>query len=254
VKRIAFLGALLVVFLLTATACTSDMRGADIPLEMDEDFCEELEESQENCVNSPPNTNLPDIDEEWDTLYRFEQDGLWGYKDAYGNVIIEPQFNRAFDFSEGLASVGGIPGDSDFRGFIDLTGNPVISLPSIVGISSGFQEGFAVIIERRWDRVNDDPRVVSTPGPFVFIDRTGQNVFGREFESTRPFQEGFARVIPAAPYRRNTIFIDKTGQTAFDLEFQEARDFRDGYAMVILLDGTHTHIDRYGNIVDKGGW
>jgi len=245
VKRIAFLGALLVVFLLTATACTSDMRGAGIPLEMDEDFCEEPEES-ENCINS-----LQDIDEKWDALYRFQQDDLWGYKDAYGNVIIEHQFNRAFDFSEGLASVRGIPGDSDFRGFIDLTGNPVISLPSIVSIEKGFNEGFAVIIERGWDWGKEDVITAGTPGPFVFIDRTGTNIFGQEFASVQHFIEGFARVVTLDGSR---IFIDRTGANAFGMKFQSLRDFRNGYAMVILLDGTHTHIDRYGNIVDKGGW
>jgi len=237
--------------LLLTTACTSDMRGADMPLEADEDFYEELGESQETSVNNLPNINIPDAGEKLSTLYRFEQDGLWGYKDAHGNVSIEPQFNRAFEFSEGLAPIKGIPNNENLWGFIDLTGTLVISLPSIVGISDGFQEGFAVIIERGWDWDNEDVITAGTPGPFVFIDRTGTNIFGQEFASVQHFMEDFARVVTLDGSR---IFIDRTGTNAFGMKFQSLRDFRNGYAMVILLDGTHTHIDRYGNIVDKGGW
>jgi hypothetical protein len=31
--------------------------------------------------------------------------GKYGYADAQGNIIIKPQFDKALDFSEGLAAV-----------------------------------------------------------------------------------------------------------------------------------------------------
>jgi hypothetical protein len=224
VKKIVTLGILVALFFLTATACASETRGADILLKTDEN-----------------------LNSEWDTLYRFEKDGLWGFRDIYGDVVIEPQYGFASEFSEGLAIIRGIPDNKDLWGFIDLTGALVISLPSIIGVTQGFSEGFAVIIEREWDWDKEEPLVVSSVGPFVFIDRLGQNIFGQEFETVRPFKNGLARV---ALYRGGFIFIDRTGQNAFNMEFDFAGDFDEhGYARVTLLNGRERYINRSGRIV-----
>jgi len=241
-KKLIVLGMLATLALLTTTTCTYELNGVDMSFGMNEDLSEEF---QYNYTGSHKNSN-----EERDTLYRFEQDGLWGFRDAYDNIIIEPQYFFAYEFSEGLAPIRGIPSAEDVWGFIDLTGNLVISLPSIVSISKGFSEGFAVIVEREWDWDNEDPLAVDTIGPFVFIDRLGNNTFGLEFENVLPFRDGLARVVLI---NGNATFIDKTGANAFNMEFIDLRGFdEDGYAMVTLLDGTRTHMDRSGNIVDKG--
>ena len=52
-------------------------------------------------------------------------DGLWGFIDNTGSLVIEPQFERvAWGFSEGLAGV--YDGQKKKFGFIDKTGNFVI--------------------------------------------------------------------------------------------------------------------------------
>jgi len=38
-------------------------------------------------------------------LFPVEQSGKFGYIDKTGNIIIKPQFDSAWDFSEGLARV-----------------------------------------------------------------------------------------------------------------------------------------------------
>ena len=43
--------------------------------------------------------------QEWDMLYPFVKNDLWGYMDDSGNIIIEPKFLSAHNFSEGLAFV-----------------------------------------------------------------------------------------------------------------------------------------------------
>ena len=63
--------------------------------------------------------NTEDID-----LFLIKQDGLYGYIDKTGRVIIKPQFRYAHDFSEGLAMVG--PRQSNKWGYIDKTGSFVI--------------------------------------------------------------------------------------------------------------------------------
>ncbi len=50
----------------------------------------------------------PQFDEAWDFhegMARVKIDGKWGYINKEGTVIIEPQFDRAFDFHEGMAPV-----------------------------------------------------------------------------------------------------------------------------------------------------
>ena len=199
---------------------------------------------------------------EWRTLYRFEKDGLWGYRDDAGNVIIEPQFAFARNFHEGLAFVSKELHSPEFRGYIDLSGELVIPLPTVSPILTGldswgfrawdFQEGFAVVSIRDWDFGNEPTGgVVGPRGPSIFIDRTGQNVFGQEFIMAGSFSEGVAAVTPITVFGGYSIFIDKTGQNAFNKSFRHTSAFRDGYANVTLNDGTQAVIDRSGNIVDN---
>ena len=169
-------------------------------------------------ISSPQDTNGAS-----DTLYRFEQDGLNGYKDVFGNVVIEPQFAFARDFSEGLAFVSREIDSAEFRGYIDLEGNLVIPLPTVDAIlvvpgafgfyAFDFKEGYARVVVRRWRYGEGSFAPLESFGPYIFIDRTGGNAFG--------------------------------------VEFAVAWDFKGGYARVILLDGTDTHIDWFGNVVDR---
>jgi hypothetical protein len=167
----------------------------------------------DNNESEPDNLLTSQSNEtEWDTLYEFEQDGLWGYKDSYDNVIIEPQFRIARRFSEGLAFVDD---DAEQRGYIDLSGNLVISLPT-GRYPSEFSQGFAGIVLRDWN--DDDVAGLSfISGPVVFIDRTGENIFGMEFLDVRSFTAS-------------------------------------GLAVVQLLDETFARIDTSGNIVATGDW
>ena len=317
-KNMFFFGLLLVV-LLSVTSCQDE-------LEARGDFVIPIYE--------------PYI-KEWEALEPFYENGFWGYKDALGNIVVEPQhlwteefseglglvigtegredqtgfvdvegnlvislptficvtsrfsngfapvivreweyktdelltmvwpppgptifinrkgenvFGREFfsagEFSEGLAFVWGMEGREDETGFIDLNGNLVIPLPNAISVGR-FSEGFVWVSIRKWDRANENPRLVGPSGPVIFIDRAGNDVFGQEFESVRPFSNGLAAVLP---YRGNWVFIDTTGKNAFGKEFDIAWGFDGEYAQVVLLDGTRTHINRSGEIVNRGGW
>lgn len=57
-----------------------------------------------------------------ETLFRIEQNGKVGYIDNTGKIIIKPQFDNGWEFSEGLAPV---LIDEDW-GYIDETGKIVI--------------------------------------------------------------------------------------------------------------------------------
>ena len=225
-----FLLGMLCIMILTAVSCANELRTSEDYLSMYDAW---LAENQE-----------------WVTLYPFEENGLWGYMDESGDVIIQPQFRMARSFSEGLAFVTIGEHTIEQRGYIDVTGEIVIPRPMIGYWDGEFSDGFAHVIERAYER-NENRRAIGPLGPYIFIDRTGQNIFGQEFAGVRPFREGFARVIPL---RGNPFFIDRTGAHAFDgMEFRLiSSDFKDGYANVILLDGTAAYIDRLGNI--ERGW
>lgn len=55
------------------------------------------------------------------------QDGLKGYIDRFGNIIIKPKFTYASDFINGVALVKYDEGDKEISTFIDKDGNELIS-------------------------------------------------------------------------------------------------------------------------------
>ena len=223
-KSLIFFGILMAIFL-TTISCTNGLRAEGNSL-----------------ISSEEDSN-----EEWPTLYRFGQDGLWGFKDASGNIVIEPQYHVATSFSEGLAFVR-LPDGEDKTGFIDVEGNLVIPLPGVILFGSGFSEGLATIVVREWDWATEDPLATETLGPFIYIDRTGKDIFYQEFETAFPFRNGLAIV---SLYRDYMMFIDKTGQNAFGRKFRFISHFDGDYARVVLLDGTSAYINRSGEIVNR---
>ena len=225
-RSLLFIGTISMV-LLVVVSCTSELNAGGSSLTANEEYS---------------------IDE-WPTLYRFGQSG-WGFKDASGNIVLEPQFIVASNFSEGLAFVR-LPDTDEGTGFIDVEGDLVIPLPDIVEFVGGFSEGFATIVEREWNWTSESPLIAHIPGPIIFIDRTGQNVFGQEFQTARPFSSGFARV---SLYDGNMFFIDITGRNAFRREFRFAQDFKGDYANVTLLNGINARINRSGRIVSRNCW
>jgi len=54
-------------------------------------------------------------------LFVIKQNGKQGYIDKTGKIVAEPKFDRAYSFSEGLASVW----IGDKKGYIDKTGKYV---------------------------------------------------------------------------------------------------------------------------------
>jgi len=179
------------------------------------------------------------------------REDITGYIDMVGNLIIPIPSTIMFgdSFSEGLAFVRGVEGREDLTGFIDLAGDLVIPLPTAI-VAHTFSDGFAVVIEREWNYDNEAAFAIGVPGPFIFIDRTGQNAFGREFGSASDFRNGLTIV---SLDNGNMIFMNTTGRNAFRREFLFASEFVGNYAEVTLLNGTHARINRHGRTVRRSG-
>jgi hypothetical protein len=109
--------------------------------------------------------------------------------DRSGKLVVEPQFDWAQDFSEGLAAVG-FGGKRDAQGnvttmdgvkwgFIDVTGKIVI--PPVFDEVKPFSSGTAVVWSQEKRKLG-------------LIDRKGNLILPYEFQSIEPFHEGLAAV------------------------------------------------------------
>jgi len=80
-----------------------------------------LYDSKWNVIN---NFSCDDMDiPTEDGVFAFSSDGKWGFADTKGNVVVEPVYDQAKSFSNGLAAVC----KDGLWGFIDKEGNTVIA-------------------------------------------------------------------------------------------------------------------------------
>lgn len=170
-------------------------------------------------------------------LYPFERNGLWGYMNQFGEILIEPKYRYAHEFSEGLAKVP--------EGFIDETGTLVIPLSNCY-YAGEFSEGVSAIIERAYTD-EEKKSITDVPGPFVFIDKEGKHVFDQEFSYATIFQDGYAEVRLT---NGKATYIDRTGNIATDLNFISTGKFVDGYAVVNIENQGLAVIDKEFNVTD----
>lgn len=127
----------------------------------------------------------------------------YGFVDRDGKFLIQPQYDSAFDFSEGLARVC-----LDSRwGFIDYTGAFVI--PPQYASAGDFYEGRATATPTK-----DLAQAAAIRSDRVgYIDRSGKFVIPPQFTRAGRFSEGLACV------KAENIdgFIDRTGTLVIDI-------------------------------------
>lgn len=122
----------------------------------------------------------------------------YGFKDQNGKVIIEPQYDYAEDFSEGLGAVnigGGLTyGNTGKWGFIDKTGKVVIPIEfENVGRKTKFSEGLVFL------RSNNK---------YGAIDKTGKKIIPFKYDKINDFKDGIAVVKMGNYYG----CVDRTGK------------------------------------------
>ncbi len=142
--------------------------------------------------------------------------GRWGYADARGNWLIEPRFEDAEPFSDGLAAV-----KSGRRwGFIDRSGKLVIA--ALYTDTRPMQQGWAAVeIAPTQDNTVTEWRMLNGNG------RLSDNAFE---VAPGEFVNGLA------PARANGRwgYIHKDGRWQIEPRFEMAKPFRDGLALVSL--------------------
>lgn len=169
------------------------------------------------------------------TVYDRDDDKQ-GYINKEGKIVINPQFDGSFGFSEGLCAVNTGSKNKGECGFIDKNGDFVIAQQ--FDSARGFSEGLAAVqIDDKWG----------------FIDKTGKIVIKPQFDDvniTHGFSEGLAGVKIGDKWG----FIDKTGKIVIKPQFEEgmfhSAAFSEGLCVVKIKD-QYGYIDKTGKIVIK---
>ena len=157
------------------------------------------------------------------SLHPIKIDDKYGYIDQTGRVIIQPQFDNAWNFSEGMAVIN----IGNKYGYIDTMGELLI--PPQFDFTFSFSEGLAVV------KMDDK---------CGYIDKSGQVVISLQFKLGSGFSEGLARV----PIDLKCGYIDKNGQVVIQPQFDSAGNFSEGLAYV-QIDGKYGYIGKSGQFV-----
>lgn len=162
-------------------------------------------------------------------LLPIEVEGVFGFIDRKGNVVVEPQYDYAGAMVEGMSLV--LKGEK--FGFVDKAGK--LAIPTQYEDAYDFSEGLAAVV---------------VDGKYGYIDKTGKMVIEPRFDPApdetvcRPFRGGLAALMNAETGKWG--FIDKTGKMVIRPQFEWAYDFSDGLA------GVEYEVEKYGFINRDG--
>ena len=201
--------------------------------------------------------------------------GLHGYIDKAGTIVIPPRYTVAGEFRENRAFVG-----RDWRmyGFLDPAGREIIPMRFSGGAS--FSEGMALVWLTqtfeggrgqdeigfvdplgRWailpnrSRLSwaDDfheglalARTENTGDKVGFINKRGQWVIPPQLAWAEPFSEGVAA---AAASEGKRGFVDRTGRFVIPPTFGEVHSFSEGLALAYQEPCKPLFIDHSGKVV-----
>jgi hypothetical protein len=186
-----------------------------------------------------------------------------GYINWNGEVVIEPRFTNAGDFSEdGLAIA--VSSQDKYWSYINQKGDIVLQVPMNAAMDNGygFSEGLLRVKENGWwgfkdkngqwklqpqyDLVNDfkdGMAWVQLDGKAKYIDKYGFEVTPKAYTQLKPFSEGVALVQLDNRYG----YITEWGSMAFRPRILEkAASFSDGLACV-KMDGSYGYLNKQGD-------
>ncbi len=180
-------------------------------------------------------------------LYPIRLNGQYGYMDRTGKIVVTPQFQRAWDFHDGM---GRVDSATQGHGIIDAYGK--VTFLSQFSWIGDFSEGLAQAL------------LADASAKAGYIDRTGALVIPATWafygypmsdlmmppawrrDRNANFSEGLAAVRAAGG---KLGYIDKTGKTVIPPQFLYARPFSEGLAAVANDQFAFGYIDAHGKVV-----
>lgn len=157
-------------------------------------------------------------------LARVTLNGIdYGYIDKSGQMVIQPKYQFAENFSDGLAAVD----NGRNWGYIDKNGQMVI--PPEFDSADPFSEGLAAI------ELNNK---------YGYIDSTGKIVIQPQYDLAFDFRGGLAVVGIDGKYG----VIDKSGQLIIQPKYDMAFN-KSGDLIMVKVDGKYGYIDKSGRSI-----
>lgn len=186
----------------------------------------------------------------------------YGYINTKSELVIAPQFDRGWDFAEGLAVVK----KGDKHGYIKPNGS--FAIQPTYDDAWDFQGGLAA---------------VQMGEKYGYINKDGKIAIGIDYDDTYTyFNEGFALVMKnkrwgmidhkgkvIAPLKYDELdgvgngrilarlgekygYLDYKGKVAIGFHYEHATAFKNGIAEVLKIgDDDYTHINRLGKPITK---
>ncbi len=163
-----------------------------------------------------------------------------GYIDLNGNYAIEPKFDYAENFSDGLAKV-------NVRGFEFL--GYTIRNPQVVFINKQGEFLFKDSDFTAESKFSNGLAKVSVDEKAGFIDELGKFVINPQETWIDDFHEDLAVTSTGNGNNFRLGYIDKTGKVVIPLTFKQAGEFSEGLANIMFENGKYGYIDKAGKTV-----
>jgi len=195
-------------------------------------------------------------------LFLIKEKDKYGYIDITGTIVIQPIYEKASDFRDGVAIVK----YGDKWGVLGSNGKWIIN-PEYDELDLRTNGTFAIKLGRSWGIADTKGKVVVTPqfdmidqfteeglikvrlgDKYGYINEKGKYIVNLNFYDADAFSEGLASVMPVNGYNTTCGYIDKKGNTIVQPQFQEAYHFIQGLALV-KMSGKYGFIDKKGSFV-----
>ncbi|MCK5757773.1 MAG: WG repeat-containing protein [Clostridiales bacterium] len=160
--------------------------------------------------------------------FRDENTRLYGYKDVFGNIVVDAQYGHADEFSEEYARVW----QNGYYGYINNDGDLVI--PCEYTSADQFRNGLAKVVK---------------DGSVLYITETGEPMVDRQFVAIKGYNEDVAPAVQIGD--EYWSYVDYNGDAVFDKKFAGAGKFSHGLALVESIDYFEDYFE--SDISDNSG-
>lgn len=171
----------------------------------------------------------PAISNSGEYLYPFVSNDKWGYINSEGKVVIQPKYDYAYDFVNGI---GQIDIDNVSVMYVDVNGRCIAK-----GVNTALDQKIFVLSEGLLAVC--DPKTQK----YGFVDKKGKWIIKPKFFNVNDFSDGLAAVWENADMHVDTGsdcgtavlhskwgYIDKTGQYVIQPKYYEVSNFNNGLA------------------------
>ncbi|MCL1902987.1 MAG: WG repeat-containing protein [Oscillospiraceae bacterium] len=148
----------------------------------------------------------------------------YGFLHRSGVIAIPFEYDKAEDFSNGLAQVA----KDGKRGFINIFGEAVVPIE--------YDYDYERQYLRYENRFSEGMAAVSKDGKWGFVDKSGNVVVSLEYDAAEAFGDGMAAVCKDGKWG----FINAGGELVVPLEYASVNEFCDGVATVNVGDSLTT--------------